>query len=135
VNLSSQSADWIPAGILNRETEETESSPAGDVNAGSDSNDVTSSYPWKISTKYFDADVLLQVVAAQPLFEDSERLQPVIQATEAVVFYCDATKESFQLASLAWERFKEVSPAVCLCVVEQIMDVPAGNSSPRPLVI
>jgi hypothetical protein len=134
VNLSSQSADWIPAGILNIETEIPDScfksiQPTREAANGcqEDISDVTSCHAWKISTKYFNADVLLQLVNSQALLADSVRLQPVIETTEAVVFYCDATRESFELASRAWERFKEVSPAVCLCVVEQILETAPGK--------
>ncbi len=125
VNLSSQPAAWIPQRILGQDSRQEDS--------GS-----TQCYRWKISTKYFHADVLLQLVSCRTLLEDSERLQPVIQSTEAVVFYCDTTRESFQLAASAWERFKEVSPAVCLCVVERTVDVAAGKflslgfSTPSP---
>jgi hypothetical protein len=134
VNLSSQSADWIPAGILNIETEKPDScreslQPTREAanSCQEDSSDVNFCHAWKISTKYFNADVLLHLVNSQALLAGSERLQPVVQTTEAVVFYCDATRESFELASRAWERFKEVSPAVCLCVVEQILEIAPGK--------
>ncbi len=138
VNLSSQSADWIPAGILNVEIDKPDSclesiQPTREAANGcqEDSSDVTSCHAWKISTKYFNADVLLQLVNSQALLAGSERLQRVVQTTEAVVFYCDATRESFELASRAWERFKEVSPAVCLCVVEQILETAGGKITSR----
>ena len=128
VNLSSQPADWIPVQILgDKELSQQPSPITNGRQQPEDSSEGPVIHSWRVSTKYFNADILLQVVACPALLEDSERLQPVIQTTEAVVFYCDSTKDSFQLASRAWERFKEVSPAICLCVVERTLDVATGK--------
>lgn len=121
LNLSSGSAGWIPASILGQE--------AAAIHQDN-STDTAGCHGWRVATKYFHADILLQTVNVAALLEeeDSEELQPVIQSTEAVVFYCDSSRESFQLAGRAWERFKEVSPAVCLCVVERTLDVATDDT-------
>jgi hypothetical protein len=124
VNLSSQPADWIPSRILAQQDNPSQSEHAAKCH---EEQHGLKRHTWQITTKYFRADIFLHVMDSKTLLENSETLQLIIDSTEAVVFYCDSTKVSFQQAETAWEKFKEVSPAICLCVVESLSDVVKGK--------
>jgi hypothetical protein len=131
VNLSSQPADWIPSRILAQENNSpqnelaTESQKQQQDGSGSDVKPVR--HTCLIATKYFHAEIFLHMIDSKTLLESGESLELIINSTEAVVFYCDSTKDSFRQAELAWEKFKEVAPAICLCVVESLPDVVKGK--------
>jgi len=72
---------------------------------------------WRVVTKYYKAEVVLKLLDYEDLTVDEE-----FNNTEAIVFYCDTTKETLEKAELAWMKIKESSPAVCLFVVETATD-------------
>jgi len=76
----------------------------------------TGSFLWSIVTKYYKAEVVLK------LFEYKDLIEESFNETEAVVFYCDTSKDTLEKAELAWMKIKESSPAVCLFVVETATD-------------
>jgi len=72
---------------------------------------------WRVVTKYYKAEVILKIIDYKDLTEDEK-----FKDTEAIVFYCDTTKETLDKAELAWMKIKESRPAVCLFVVETATD-------------
>ena len=72
---------------------------------------------WRVVTKYYKAEIVLKMLDYEDLTEDEQ-----FSDTEAIVFYCDTSKETLEKAELAWMKIKECSPAVCLFVVETATD-------------
>ena len=100
VNLTSSPASWILDLIFHPEK----------------SSDEQKTVPVKIQTKYFNADIHVNHFHFSELEEtkDSEKFQ----STEALLLYCEGTRESFAKAEKVWEKLKEFSPPVCLCIID-----------------
>jgi len=78
----------------------------------------SSSHKWRVVTKYYKAEVMLKTVDHDDVLNDAEDFSE----TEAVVFYCDTTKDNLAKADKVWLKIKESCPAVCLFVVETASD-------------
>jgi len=104
INFSSSSLDWLTEMVL-----------------GSNYDHSITSFPWQIQTKYYRASVSLEIIQCEDVL-NGETASASFSSTEAVVFYCDATKDVMALVDKAWERLKEAMPAVCLLVVESARD-------------
>nr|AQS22593.1 alpha- and gamma-adaptin-binding protein p34-like protein [Pseudodiaptomus poplesia] len=106
VNLSSRSADWISCKLLG-----VESLPLSDPPL------------WSCTTKYYTATVHLHSLDLAQVLESRDNSTDSWPAnTEALILYCDTTKESFNDCSKVWEIFGKHGPPVCLCVVEKATD-------------
>ena len=75
-------------------------------------------HQWKVVTKYYKAEVVLKILQHQAVMHDTEDFTD----TEAIVFYCDTSKDTLQNVETVWLKIKESSPAVCLLVVETATD-------------
>ena len=82
------------------------------------SAETTTTHQWNVVTKYYKAEVVLKMVESKGVIEDEEDFTD----TEAVVFYCDTSKDTLDTAEKVWLKIKESSPAVCLFVVETATD-------------
>ncbi|XP_023321423.1 alpha- and gamma-adaptin-binding protein p34-like isoform X2 [Eurytemora carolleeae] len=100
INLTSAPSSWILDLILHPEQ----------------SPEQQNTIPFKIQTKYFNADIHLNHFHYSEHWEteDSEKFN----RTEALLLYCEGTKESFAKAEKVWEKMKEFSPPVCLCIID-----------------
>ena len=75
-------------------------------------------HQWKVVTKYYKAEVVLKILQHKAVMEDTEDFTD----TEAIVFYCDTSKDTLENVETVWLKIKESSPAVCLLVVETATD-------------
>eukprot|EP00091_Calanus_sinicus_P012564 TRINITY_DN28205_c1_g1_i1.p1 TRINITY_DN28205_c1_g1~~TRINITY_DN28205_c1_g1_i1.p1 ORF type:complete len:175 (+),score=59.13 TRINITY_DN28205_c1_g1_i1:249-773(+) len=92
----------------------------------------TTTHQWKVVTKYYKAEVVLKMLQHQAVLDDAEDFTD----TEAIVFYCDTTKDTLANAETVWLKIKESSPAVCLFVVETATDdVKDKNEASRTQIL
>ena len=83
-------------------------------------DDTNNKFNFTVQTKYFNADIQLNHFSHSQLSEVDP--EPCLSSTEALLLYCEGTKDSFQRAEKVWSRVKEFSPAVCLCIVDSTKD-------------
>jgi len=80
-----------------------------------DDQDVRSVYPWVIETKYYRANIQVD------LLPSPDQINMDLSNTEAVIFYCDPVQsDMLSRVDKVWERIKEFGPAVCLMVVDTV---------------
>ena len=75
-------------------------------------------HQWKVVTKNYKADMVLKILQHKASMVDTEDFTD----TEAIVFYCDTSKDTLENVETVWLKIKESSPAVCLLVVETATD-------------
>jgi len=90
------------------------------------------SYMWHVSTKYYKAEVMVNILEHEEVMDNKVDFS----TTEAVVFYCDTTKDTLDKVEDVWQKIKESSPAVCLYVVESATDdVQNGETVTRTQIL
>jgi len=118
INFSSCSLSWLLEMILGSEM----TNPKTPI----------TSYLWHVSTKYYTSEVLVNIHEHEEVIDNKVDFS----TTEAVVFYCDTTKDTLNKVEDAWQKIKESSPAVCLYVVESATDdVQKGETVSRTQIL
>lgn len=109
VNLTDLQSHWILELILQKE------------NINKDEN----CFQFQVETKYFNAEISLHQLLYSDISKEDHTEQ--LEKTEALLLYCEGTKDSFVKADQVWSKVKEFSPAVCLCIVDSTKDKTEGD--------
>ena len=77
-------------------------------------------YELNLKTKYYTAAVKLKHLA----YSDAEpgQISDKFDETEALLIYCDGTKECLSRADRVWAWAKEHNPAICLFIIDTTKD-------------
>jgi len=108
VNLTGSPSTWILEHLLQREQ----------VDPGANCHTFT------INTKYFNADVNLNIVSYKDVTESSD--VDHFEKTEALLLYCEGTTVCFDKAEEVWQKAKCSEPAVRLCIVDSTKEKAAS---------
>ena len=111
VNLTGSPSTWILEHLLQREQ----------VDPGANCHTFT------INTKYFNADVNLNIVSYKDVTESSD--VDHFEKTEALLLYCEGTTVCFDKAEEVWQKAKCSEPAVRLCIVDSTKELIDNVSS------